>query len=197
MDLLRKPVFILALVLILIVVLIEVGGVELLRRPAGQVASFGQMLSGREDLRDALDELDQGELQAVLSQPKPPGRAIRYMALLDGMLLFTVALMGLSLVISHRVQGRVQGIATLIFSLLLILGAITMIIAALLALLLMVALFLAVPFGTLAYLDHNAWYLLAMVIFWLILDYFSLYLPLSAMKSRAQSASDQNRSESS
>ena len=152
MDLLRKPVFMLALVLILIVVLIEVGGVELLRRPAGQVASFGQMLSGREDLRDALDELDQGELQAVLSQPKPPGRAIRYMALLDGMLLFTVALMGLSLVISHRVQGRVQGIATLIFSLLLILGAIAMIIAALLALLLMVALFLAVPFGTLAYL---------------------------------------------
>jgi hypothetical protein len=37
-------------------------------------------------------------------------------------------------------------------------------------------------FGTLAYLDHNPWYLLVMVVFWLILDYFSLYLPLSAMK---------------
>lgn len=39
-------------------------------------------------------------------------------------------------------------------------------------------------FGTLAYLDQNPWYLLVMVVFWVILDVFSLYLPLSAMKSR-------------
>lgn len=152
MDVLRKPVFIVALILILIVVLTEVGGVELLRRPAGQVASFGQLLADRADLRDALDDVDEDELDQVLSQPKPPGRAIRYMALLDGILLFTVGLMGLSLVISHRVHGRLQGIATLVFSLLMVLGTIAMIIAALLAVLLMVALFLAVPFGTLAYL---------------------------------------------
>ena len=38
-------------------------------------------------------------------------------------------------------------------------------------------------FGALAYIDNNAWYLLALVVFWLILDYFSLYLPLSAMKA--------------
>jgi hypothetical protein len=37
-------------------------------------------------------------------------------------------------------------------------------------------------FGYLAYLDQNAWYLLVMVAGWVILDIFSLYLPLSAMK---------------
>ena len=41
-------------------------------------------------------------------------------------------------------------------------------------------------FGTLAYLDSNPWYLLVMVVFWVILDYFSLYLPLSAMKNRSR-----------
>ena len=40
-------------------------------------------------------------------------------------------------------------------------------------------------FGFLAYLDHNLWYLLALVIGWVILDYFSLYFPLSALKSKA------------
>jgi hypothetical protein len=39
-------------------------------------------------------------------------------------------------------------------------------------------------FGALAYLDRNAWYLLAMVVFWVILDIFSLYLPLSPMKRK-------------
>ena len=41
-------------------------------------------------------------------------------------------------------------------------------------------------FGFLAYLDQNLWYLLVMVVVWIILDYFSLYLPLSAMKSKSK-----------
>jgi hypothetical protein len=41
-------------------------------------------------------------------------------------------------------------------------------------------------FGFLAYLDQNAWYVLAMVVIWLILDIFSLFLPLSAMKSKSK-----------
>lgn len=39
-------------------------------------------------------------------------------------------------------------------------------------------------FGYLAYLDRNAWYLLALVIGWIILDIFSLYLPISAIKHK-------------
>jgi hypothetical protein len=36
-----------------------------------------------------------------------------------------------------------------------------------------------------AYLAHNIWYLVAMVIFWVILDLFSLYLPLAALRPAA------------
>ncbi|MCG6968838.1 MAG: hypothetical protein PVF34_03125 [Gammaproteobacteria bacterium] len=41
-------------------------------------------------------------------------------------------------------------------------------------------------FGALAYLDQNAWYILVMVVFWVILDIFSVYLPLSPMKSKSK-----------
>jgi len=39
-------------------------------------------------------------------------------------------------------------------------------------------------FGYLFYLTKNWWYLLALIVIWIILDIFSLYLPLSAMKSK-------------
>ena len=39
-----------------------------------------------------------------------------------------------------------------------------------------------VLFGYLAYLD-SLWYLLVGLVVWLILDYFSLYIPLAAMRS--------------
>ena len=42
-------------------------------------------------------------------------------------------------------------------------------------------------FGALAYLDQNLWYLLVMALFWVLLDVFSLYLPLSAMKNPSKS----------
>ena len=38
-------------------------------------------------------------------------------------------------------------------------------------------------FGYLAYLD-SLWYLLVMVVIWLILDYLSLYVPLTALRTR-------------
>ena len=41
-------------------------------------------------------------------------------------------------------------------------------------------------FGYLAYFDKNPWYILALVIGWLILDYFSFFLPLSAMKRKVE-----------
>jgi len=48
-----------------------------------------------------------------------------------------------------------------------------------------------VLFGYLAYLD-SLWYLLAGLAGWLILDYFSLYIPLSAMR-RADNGPDKTR----
>lgn len=41
-----------------------------------------------------------------------------------------------------------------------------------------------VLFGYLAYLD-SLWYLLVMLVGWLILDFFSVYVPLSALRTRA------------
>lgn len=78
LDTLRKPPFIIALVLIALTLLVEVGAVGW----------------------------------------PTPGYGIPYVALLDGLLLFTVGLMGIALVVPERVHGRVQGIATLVVSLL-------------------------------------------------------------------------------
>ncbi|MBL1278503.1 MAG: hypothetical protein COB30_020710 [Ectothiorhodospiraceae bacterium] len=50
-----------------------------------------------------------------------------------------------------------------------------------------------VLFGYLAYLD-SLWYLLVMLVGWLILDYFSVYVPLTALRtaglSKAEPAPD-------
>lgn len=40
-----------------------------------------------------------------------------------------------------------------------------------------------VLFGFLAYLD-TLWYLVVMLVVWLILDYFSLYIPLTALRPK-------------
>jgi hypothetical protein len=80
-----------------------------------------------------------------------PGLGVNYLALLDGLLLFSIALMSMSLLLPERVHGRVQGIVTFVFSLLMLLGAITLIFIAVQLLTLMVALFMAFPFGTAIY----------------------------------------------
>lgn len=52
-----------------------------------------------------------------------------------------------------------------------------------------------VLFGYLAYLD-SLWYLLVMVVGWLILDYFSVYVPLSPLRSAGAASSPDNPSSS-
>jgi hypothetical protein len=78
--------------------------------------------------------------------------AISYMALLDGLLLYTVLLMGLALLFPDRILGRVQGLASLIVSILVLIAVIVMLMAAFIKLMIMVGLVTATPFGTLAYL---------------------------------------------
>jgi hypothetical protein len=167
---LRTPFFIAALVLSLLIVLLEIGSLGALRGIVPETATpgggspcanllpsggdLGQIISLPDDvdLAGECEGLDSNELGSLLARPKPPGMAVSYLALLDGILLFTVGLMGVGLIVRERLQGRIQGCATLIFSLLLLLGAIGLVIAAFLLVILMVSLLLAAPFGTLTYL---------------------------------------------
>jgi hypothetical protein len=82
----------------------------------------------------------------------PPGRGIPYLALVDGVALFTIALMGIGLLAPKRLHGRVQGVVTLVFAILLTIGAVVLAIRAIAQLTLMVSLLFAPPFGTIAYL---------------------------------------------
>jgi hypothetical protein len=153
MDTLRKPFFYAAVVLIVLVVLIEIGSGFLLRveLPADVVGGISSSLP--EGLRDILGDVDAGDVRDLAeASADVPGLGIPYMALVDGVLLFTIALVASSMVITDRVQGRVQGCATFLLSLVLVIASIALIFAALFLLLLMIALFLAVPFGTIAYM---------------------------------------------
>ncbi len=144
MEKLRTPFFVIALILILIVVLIEVGNTALLN--AAPTAPNCATLDSQE-LRDSCLKTD---LSPGLKGA--PGMAIPYMALMDGLTLFTTALMGLGLIIKPSILGRVQGIGTLIFAILVILGGIVMIFVAIALVFLMIGLLLSFPFGTIAYL---------------------------------------------
>ncbi|MBW3577845.1 MAG: hypothetical protein KY462_08930 [Actinobacteria bacterium] len=143
MDQLRRPFLLVAVAMIVLVVLVEVGS----RWASGGAAPVARVaqVPGLEELRGA-------EAASLARVAEPPGRGIFAMALLDGVLAFRIALMGMALVIPARVLGRVQGIATAVLSLLFLLGGIGGLLFLLTELSLMVGLFTAAPFGTLVYL---------------------------------------------
>jgi hypothetical protein len=128
LETLRRPFFIVALVLMLFVVLIEIGSMMWI--DVGGPSS---------DVANALDV-------------DTPGYGIVYLAFLDGFVFYVTLLIGLALIIPERIQGRVQGCVTLIVSFFGCLGIIVAIIIALILLIIMVTLFLAPIFGTIAYL---------------------------------------------
>lgn len=74
------------------------------------------------------------------------------MSVLDGLMLLSVCLMGVSFLLTDRLIGRVQGVITLVVSLVSLIFAVVNIITTLFKVLLMIALFAAVPFGTIAYM---------------------------------------------
>jgi hypothetical protein len=80
-----------------------------------------------------------------------PGLGIPYLALLDALVLFTAALIGVEVFIPKSLSGRVQGCATGVVSLLVLIAAIGLIFTAIALLILMVGLLLAPIFGTIAY----------------------------------------------
>jgi hypothetical protein len=137
---LRKPFLILALLVILVVVLLETGS--------------GLAIGGRDASAQLLGStgklgVDVGDVRGVT---QPSGRGIPYLALLDAVVLYATGLYVLSLLVPKGIQGRVQGVVTLVGSIVLILVALLLLIIAFVELMVMVTLFLAVPFGTLAYL---------------------------------------------
>ena len=153
MDTLRRPLFLLAVALIAMAVLVEIGSTAVLsaitprqlpitqtQLPPDVQADF-QKLTGEQ----------QAQLNNLSNQSKPPGIGIQYLALIDGIVLFTVVLMGIGLLVPESVTGRVQGCVTLIFALLIILGGIGLIFAAITLVILMISLLLSVPFGTIVY----------------------------------------------
>ena len=130
----RRPFFVAAIVVSAIVVLVEL--------------TLARLVGGGQAGTATVPDAPESSLSAV----ETPGSGIPYLALVDGLLLFTLVLLGLGLVVSHRLLGRIQGVVTLVVCLLWILGGLLLALLAVAQLLLMVGLFVAVPFGTLAYL---------------------------------------------
>lgn len=90
--------------------------------------------------------------QIFFGETETPGYAINALALVDGILLYSLIWMLLSVVAPRSITGRAQGCITLILSFFGCLGTIALILAAFALLMLMIALLVAVPFGTIAYL---------------------------------------------
>jgi hypothetical protein len=77
---------------------------------------------------------------------------IPFLAFVDALLLFLVAMMGAALVLPERVWGRAHGVVRLVAMIGAIVAALVLIPLAVVLLLLMFSLFVAIPFGTIAYL---------------------------------------------
>lgn len=130
MDSLRKPLFIIAVILLTLAVLIELG------------SGFFIDANGKD--------------AALYTDMPTPGYGIPYLAILDGLVLFTVGIITAPLIIPARIVGRFQGLITFIVSLLMLIGSIVMIMIAIGLLVLMLSLLMAVPFGTVIYVAKFA-----------------------------------------
>lgn len=158
-ELRKVPLFV-ALGLVVLVVALEVGGAAVLRA-GGDAAEATRHVTGSQAFQELPGPVnDPNSVQArtlasveqAALEDEPPGLGIPYLALIDGILAYTLLLTTLALVMPDRLQAKVQGIVTLVGSILLILGTIVLILLALAQLLIMISLFFAPPFGTIAYM---------------------------------------------
>ncbi|MEO8286254.1 MAG: hypothetical protein ABI670_07425 [Chloroflexota bacterium] len=167
MSTLRKPFFFLALALIAFAVLVEIGAVGLIRSSEPSDAAIRAFIEteGSEGLDGLLPpdreleinrRVDKVKEQRLTEGPRP-GLGISYLALLDAVVLFTVGLMGSSLVLKDSTQARLQGCATLIFGIILLLIGIVLLIVAISLLLFMLGL-LASLFGIIGYIAAFAFF---------------------------------------
>lgn len=139
---LNRPLFWLALLaagLVLIVELAVAGGIGGVDAGALTPATAG------------VEQVSPAALAQVRATT-PPGSAIRALAFVDGLVLFALGVIWAGSVVSQRAYARVQGVVTLVVALLWILGGLVAFVLAFVQLLVMVGLFVAAPFGTIAYL---------------------------------------------
>jgi len=150
---LNRPLFIIASALLAAAFCLEIGSSFFAAR-APTLAELERVVREQNPALDGGQVREQARdlQQARQAQPPRPGLAIPYLPLLDGLLLFSVLLVGLSLLLPERVHGRVQGLATVLVTLCVILLVLLLVPLALALLLLMFGLFVAAPFGTLTYL---------------------------------------------
>jgi hypothetical protein len=154
-DRIRLPFFILAAVAVVLVVGAEAGSSLI---PGGfdpgvmRLQTDEQLRKNSDLSDDERADVTSDMVRQAAAADKPPGLAIADLALLDGLLLFSLLLMSLSMIIAKAVHAKLQGIATVIVAILALLAAIVLFFKAFIELMIMVGLFLAVPFGTLAYL---------------------------------------------
>jgi hypothetical protein len=141
MGKLKTPFFVLAFVAILLVFCVEIGAPFLIG---------GQDATSR--LRELNDSVGVAQMPPGATAQQPPGSGIPYLALIDVVALFTVALMGLGLIVPERIHGRIQGVITLVASIVLILVSLVLLVIAIVLLITMITLLFAFPFGTIAYL---------------------------------------------
>lgn len=147
----RKPFLVAALVLMAVVVGLEVGS-SWLDRPPVKASVYAQVFADEGlDADERKEALKQIAAQA-LQPPEPPGIAIPALALVDGLMLLSMAGLVASLFVPHTVTGRVIPIVNLVVGVLVVVAGIATLLAALALLAVMVGLFLAPPFGTIAYL---------------------------------------------
>lgn len=151
LDQLRLPVFLLSVLSFLLVVLVETGAGLFLPVSSPDLAQMRASIT-REGVEPPDDATLREHLRVRQEQPPRPGYALTALVLGDGLLLLTLALMAIALVLPERVHGRVQGAATFILSLAGLIGGVTAIIALIVLLTVMLGLFLAPPFGLIAYL---------------------------------------------
>ena len=153
-DRLRTPLFVIAAIVLIIAIGMEAGSALVKPRfdEAAMRAQASKQLAGSDMSKDDRNQVVEDMIAQGRKSEKPPGTAIPYMAVLDALVLFGVLLMGASLILPDGLHGRIQGIVTLIVSIIALLAAIVLILKAFVELVVMVSLFLAPPFGTLAYL---------------------------------------------
>jgi len=162
MQTLRTPLFLVALVLMGLVVSIEVSSPWLIELWTEYMGPLGAS-SSEESLAamaSVLPDEDAGKIpdakalrtqRSDLGDLATPGLGIRALALIDGLVLVPVLLMGLSLWLPHKVHGRIQGFASLGVSILVLISTLAAGFAALALVFVMIAMLLSVPFGTIAY----------------------------------------------
>lgn len=97
-------------------------------------------------------ELFGGDPTQAYPVEDPVGHGIGHLLWIDGLLAFALLLNALNYVVRDALHVKLQGIISLVVSALLVLGAFFALLVAVATLVVMVMLFLAAPFGTIAYL---------------------------------------------